>query len=157
MLRWNRKRLIFASLAALCVAGCGGDDFSVKTVSISGRVTIGGQPAKGVNVHFLHEKATGFGKTDDSGNFKLIQGAVPGENRVYFSMTSGDTKFDNPEGGMDAGQLQAMAQAATPGSATAKKLGAVIPPEFSDPAKTQIKFTVRPSGSDTANFDLPKF
>jgi len=155
MLRSNG--LLAAICALVFLAGCGGDDFSVKTVTVSGKVTIGGQPAKGVNVHFLHEKASGFGKTDDSGSFKLIQGAVPGENRVYFTVTSGDNKFDNPEGGMDAGQLQAMAQAAPPGSAAAKKLGVVIPPEFSDPAKTQLKFTVPPSGSDAANFELPKF
>ncbi len=153
----RRNGLFAATLAALFLVGCGGDDFSVKTVTVSGKVTIGGQPAKGINVHFLHEKASGFGKTDDSGNFKLIQGAVAGENRVYFTMASGDTKFDNPEGGMDAGQLQAMAQAATPGSAAAKKLGVVIPPEFSDPAKTQLRFVVPPSGSDAANFELPKF
>jgi hypothetical protein len=153
----RRKGWFATALVALMIAGCGGDEFSVKTVTVSGKVTIGGQPAKGVNVHFLHEKATGFGKTDDSGNFKLIQGAVPGENRVYFTMASGDTKFDNPEGGMDAGQLQAMAQAAPPGSAAAKKLGIVIPPEFSDPGKTQLKFVVPGSGSDSANFELPKF
>jgi hypothetical protein len=153
----RRNGLLTVCLALSFLVGCGGDDFSVKTVTVSGKVTIGGQPAKGVNVHFLHEKATGFGKTDDSGSFKLIQGAVPGENRVYFTMSAGDTSFDNPEGGMDAGQLQAMAQAAAPNSAAAKKLGAVIPPEFSDPAKTQLKFTVPPSGSDAAIFELPKF
>lgn len=72
----------------LCVPGCGGSDFP-RTAPVSGTVTLKGKPIEGAEVYFVHEKLVAMATTDKDGHYELVQGAVPGENKVYFSKIEG--------------------------------------------------------------------
>lgn len=144
--------LAAVGLSLLMFAGCGGGGDSPKTAKVSGTVTVDGQPMAGVEVHFLHDKFKGYGKTDASGKYSLVGGAIAGENKVYFSkIEGGDIKVD-PESGIDETQLQMMAEASGgKGPKVAKQL---IPAEYADPAQTKVTFMVPDGGSTSADFDI---
>ena len=55
-----------------CALGCG--EAAVKTEPVSGSVTVKGQPAKNVEIYFVHPKLVTTGKTDETGKFQLVQG-----------------------------------------------------------------------------------
>jgi hypothetical protein len=134
--------------------GCGDAVSGPKTVRVAGAVTLDGRPLENAEVHFFSEKHAGFGKTDAEGKFKLITGAVAGENKVYFSkLKEGSFGTGDAESGMDAGQAEAAA-AAVSGSGAPVLAGQVIPAEYSSAATTPLKFTVPEGGTDSANFDL---
>lgn len=144
-----RRGLVWAGLIGLtCLAGCGpsGPD----TVPVSGTVKIKGQPVAGVEVQFIAAKFAGFGKTDAAGKFRLVPGAMPGPNKVCFRKFDSGQLKDDPQAGMDAGQLEAMQQAQGP-QPTVKQL---IPPEYCDPATTKMEFDVPAKGTSSADFDL---
>jgi hypothetical protein len=150
------KRFVLFGLASFLVGcGSGGRD-TPDTVDVSGKVTINGQAVEGVEVNFINEAVdfAGFGKTDAQGNFRLVSGAAPGENKIYFSKIEGggDIVID-PAAGMDEEQLRAMAQGGqdTRGLDIPKQ---VVPPEYSDPTQTKLKFPVPEGGTDKANFNL---
>lgn len=137
----------------LVLAGCGrrGQDIP-DTVDVSGTVMLDGSPVEGVEVNFMTDNFAGFGKTDSQGHYTLIQGAVPGENKVSFTkIQPGDIAL-NPEAGIDEGQLQAMAQAEG-GQSKVKLAKQIIPADYTGPA-TKIKFTVPEGGTDKADFKL---
>lgn len=83
-------------LAAILLAGCGGP--GVDTGSVKGKVTVAGQPVKGILVNFTPEAGgrPATGVTDEAGNFTLStfssgDGAIPGKHKVSFSFaTSGE-------------------------------------------------------------------
>ncbi len=148
-------RIAFVGAGLLAVfVGCGAGVSGPKTVRVAGAVTLDGKPLENVEVHFLSEKHAGFGKTDAEGKFKLITGAVVGENKVFFSkLKEGSFGSGDAESGMDAGQAEAAAAATTsPGAAALA--GQVIPAEYSAANLTTLKFTVPEGGTDSANFDL---
>jgi hypothetical protein len=131
-----------------CLAGCGSS--GPKTVPVSGTVKLKGQPVEGVEVQFFSEKSAGIGTTNAEGKFQLVPGAVPGKNKVCFrKFDSGQLKVD-PQGGMDAGQFQAMQQA----QGVQPAVKQLIPPQYTDPATTKAEFDVPAKGSTAANFDL---
>ena len=122
----------FCVVLAVCLSGCGPE--VPDTYKVSGKVTIGGQPASNVYVVFFPEEGRqGVGTTDENGDYKLTtfnegDGALPGEHTVTIS------KRDNPEGTGNAG-------------------GAPIPPEFAMRQTSTLKKTVEKS-SNTINFEL---
>ncbi|MFO0903289.1 MAG: hypothetical protein U0939_09835 [Pirellulales bacterium] len=138
-------------LVVLFCVGCS-DGTGVKTVRVSGVVKLDGQPLADAEVHFVGPKHAGFGKTDAEGKFKLVTGAEPGENKVFFRKES-DDKFSKPEEGLDAGQAAAAAAAQRNSNpaASAKK---GIPAEYTSSGTTKLTFTVPEGGSDSANFEL---
>src|SRR5689334_19765090 len=70
--------LVLGLVSFLVLPGCsGGGRSGPKTVDVSGVVMIDGNPADGVEVHFLADKFDSYGKTDSSGKYTLVQGAVP--------------------------------------------------------------------------------
>ncbi len=142
------------------MAGCGGDEASgpiIQKAPVSGKVTQGGKPLAGVEVNFMTEKFAGVGKTDEQGRYTLVQGAEVGENKVYITKIRADSMFsDDPEEGMDDGQLAAILDAEIDPSAPQQaKSKSDIPPEYSDPQKTILKFTVPAEGAQDADFNLP--
>jgi hypothetical protein len=142
-----RMGLMGAGLIGLvCLAGCG-----PKTVPVSGTVKIKGQAVEGVQVQFISErKVVGFGKTNAEGKFQLVHGAAPGPNKICLIKVDTGQQKNDPAGGMDSGQFEAMQQAQGP-KATIKQL---IPPEYGDAVTTQLKFDVPAKGTTAANFDL---
>ncbi len=142
------------SILLLAVSGCSEGKTTVATVPVSGVVTKGGQPLEGVEVNFIGPEFASIGRTDAQGKYTLIQGAQPGENRVYLvKHVETGMQFNDPEAGMDAGQFEAMMAAqAMPDQKPPEPL---IPPEYSDPQKTILKFPVTEEGTTAANFNLP--
>lgn len=150
--------VLLVSLAA-GLAGCGGGGGKqVTTAPISGVVTLDGSPLAKATVNFVTDNFAGTATTDSEGKYTLIQGAEVGVNKIWFSKIDegaaakmGLTIDDDPEAGMDAGQLEAMGidtgkQQLTPAES--------LPEAFSDAQKTEITYTVPEGGSETANFAL---
>lgn len=146
----------FLSIAVallICLPGCGGSDFP-ETESVSGTVLLNGEPVEGVAVYFVSEKLVTQGKTDGQGHYDLVNGAVAGENKVYFSKIESDgeagRQFAEGEG-MDDAQ-RAAASGIAPGSDSPLKQ--VIPQEYSNESDPKLKFDVPNGGTDLADFKL---
>ena len=142
--------LLMMLLGLGVVVGCapqGG--LNVETVSVSGTVTLDGQPAEGIAVRM--SKSTdheGAGVTGPDGTYKLGNGAEAGENKVYFfkvSSVDGDEEEDLPEAEeADAGDEE---------DAEADAEGG-LPAKYGDPETSETTFTVPAGGSSDANFQL---
>lgn len=139
-----------ALIGLVCVLGCG--PASVRTEPVSGSVTVKGQPAKNVEIYFVNEKLVAMGKTDDAGKFQLVQGAVAGENKVYFkeAAAAGGSKFAGQEG-IDDYQAQ---MAAGSGSTKPTTPKSVLPPEYTNAVEPKLNFVVPSGGTTTADFKL---
>lgn len=157
-----------AAIAPYCLVGivlltgCSSEgDGQPATVSVSGVITLDKKPLEGAEVNFFSSNGDflSSGLTDKDGKYQLYQGAVPGENKVWISKDT--SKSDtNPEGGDPAENPDAdVAQVeARPGAEeeNSEALGEQLPPKFSDPEQTVLKYKVPGGGSDAANFDLTK-
>ena len=151
----NAIRSAIAIAIVVLVVGCGGAASGPARAPVSGKLTIGGKAVEGVEVHFVNPEYPqhgSFAVTDSDGGFKLVQGAVPGSNTVFFSKIEGEGMVTNPEEGMDAGQFEAMASAAK-GKAAEPVAKQVIPSEYATSA-SKLTFVVPQSGADDAVFDL---
>ena len=147
------KQFLIA-MPLLLLLGCGsGNKTKAKTVDVSGRVTLNGQPLAGALVSFSTSDFSAAAETDDDGKYTLPQGAAVGENHVTISKIKGDAGFStDPEDGMDAGQLEA---AQDPNITGKKSLdGEQLPAKYSDPEKSILKYIVTEGGTDAANFNL---
>lgn len=146
----------FGSAAALCAAmlcntGCNRGPAVPATEPVSGTVTVKGKPVGGVEVYFVNEALVAFGKTDDQGKYHLVQGAVAGENKVYFNKPDASVAAFANEEGMDEYQLQ---MAADSGSKKSKPSKPVIPPEYSNASEPKLNFVVPNGGTEAADFKL---
>ncbi len=156
-------RMFAFAICVFGVAGCGGGG-GPDTADVSGTITLDGKPLAGADVHFIGENFAGYGKTNAEGKYELVQGALAGDNKVTISKIdesripgAGAVQFsDNPDDGMDAGQMEAMVDpAASAGGARRMNMtGETIPAHYSDPDKTQLMFVVPPGGTDSADFKL---
>jgi hypothetical protein len=77
--------------------GCGGGP-GADTASVTGKVTVAGQPVENITVTLQSEGGgrPAIGITDSSGNFSLAtfskgDGAVPGKHKVSFGMSGTDS------------------------------------------------------------------
>ena len=144
-------------LLLLVSLGCGGSDSSVLTADVAGTVTKDGKPLAGVEVFFSTEKFEGYGKTDDSGKYRLINGAAIGTNKIFmkkFNPGGGAaTGIDSSIPGMGQGQADAMmaAQGAKPGGEVDPSM---IPAEYNSAATTKLTFAVPEGGTESADFRL---
>ena len=151
-------RWCFATLAIIGLLGCGGSSGPARA-QVSGKVTLGGKPLEGASVYFASSdgKFVGFGKTGADGTYRLAQGAVPGPNKIFISKIEGELPAgfdDNPESGMDRGQLEAMNMAATPGKGAANMPKEIVPADFATYEKTKLTFDVQAGANTDVNFDL---
>ena len=168
MFRWFNSRLnnspvcrLAATLAlvvALGSSGCNRGPVIPKTEQVSGKVTLKGKPIADAEVYFVHEKLVAYAKTDSQGHYDLVQGAVAGENKVYFSKIEGGSTNPGfkPSDGMDELQMQMAAESGTgPGSGKkVKPPKQVIPAEYSDAANPKLNFLVPSGGTTSADFKL---
>ena len=129
---WARCLTVIGAVLMLSVAGCPGSSADVPDLAtVSGTVTMGGEPLGGALVEFMSAGGQiGSAVTDASGKYELAykgdtKGAEIGENTVRIT-----TVLDHP-----------------------------TPPDYVDPipAKyneaTELKVTVA-TGANTHNFDL---
>jgi hypothetical protein len=139
-------RAIAALIAfSLFVAGCGG----ARTVPVSGQITAGGKPVADLHVSFQPRAKDDTGRagppstgvTDAEGRFQLftfdpvLEGAVPGDHVVVFSLNQKD---EGPQTD-DSGRYDPTAQ--------------FLPPKAYDGS---VRFTVPDGGTEEANFELTK-
>jgi hypothetical protein len=143
----------------LLLAGCGDDVKPGRGVPVAGKITLGGKPLADADILFTNDTFVGFGKTDAEGKYRLVQGALPGSNKVSMSKYEGGASPPptgaQPTGeGMDAGQMAAANMGW--GSDGKKKAGPkqLVPADYSDPAMTKLTFDVPKEGGSDVNFDL---
>lgn len=144
----------FLALAAL-ITGCGGGSGTeFETAPVSGTVYLDGRPVEGVSVKFFSAQGfMGSGTTDASGRYELVQGAVIGPNTVAFNkVVAGAEVMDDPEEGLDSGQMEAASANVAP--APGSRAQDVIPAKFSDPARSEVTFSVPEGGTDKADFRI---
>lgn len=146
---------LLLTLAALL--GCNGGS-GVKPVSVSGVITVNGEPLANAEINFITDEFAGYGKTDAQGRYALVQGAAPGDNKITINKilkVEGMEYSDNPEDGLDEGQMAAASGVPGPGGpGGGKSAEKQLPPEYSDIANTKLTFKVPEDGSEAADFRL---
>ncbi|MCS7238081.1 MAG: hypothetical protein NZ899_07410 [Thermoguttaceae bacterium] len=135
--------LTMLGLLVLAVVTCGCAGGGDKPVPVSGKVTVGGKPVGNVIVHFMAVGKThvGTGKTAADGTFSLENGALPGVNKIYFSVVR-----ELPQG-VDETALAS-------GAVELPPVENPIPSKYTDPQNPALEFTVPAGGTKEANFDL---
>ena len=157
----HRVLLAFALILAGLDCGCSsGGVGTPRTAPVSGIVTLEGKPLVGAEVHFVGEKFSGYGVTNSEGKYALVQGAVPGANKVYISKIEGG-KNQDPAIAEDVEQLRtAAASFKNDPSRSGSKAGLadipheIVPNQYSDPQKTKLTFPVPEGGAANADFRL---
>ncbi|GAB6186733.1 carboxypeptidase-like regulatory domain-containing protein [Thermopirellula anaerolimosa] len=162
MQRFASSLPVVVGIAALglitlgCSKGSG-----LKTGSVSGTVTMNGQPVANAQVVFQPKQGgqNAVGTTDANGRYTLMtgtdRGAIIGEHRVTVTVQQGAEQLS----GIDAADPsaaygQAMMAAASgrpPAGQTQGSSG--IPAKYADPNTSGLVFTVQ-AGSNTFNIEL---
>ena len=154
----------FVGLAALgLLIGCsGGGSADVGAVSVSGTVTLDGQPVEGATVAFSpagQEGRSATGKTDASGKFTLTtveagDGAVPGSYAVVVTKITGGATMQDPRG--QGGELTPEQQEAIKAAAQGKTPEAKneLPEKYAAANTSGLTADVAGSGSNEFTFDL---
>lgn len=144
-------------LGLTAFVGCGGGGRpKPDTVNVSGQVTLDGKPLAAADVYFISPDGefAAIATTNAEGKYTLVQGAVPGKNKVYISKLEGkEYTEEDVAAGMDAGQDEADMLddvGSTRGGTSGPKQ--LVPEEFSDPEKTKLTFDVPEGGTDSADF-----
>ena len=154
------RSLCFAAWAAIVlVGGCGGGD---KTVRVSGKVTLDGEPLAGASVQFMPIDEKGdfakgghpaFGTTDDRGNFELMtfktnDGALAGQYKVIVQFAeTPQIEVALEEGGKKVAPQLAAMKAGVKQAKTRKREPPKIPAKYSDPKNTPLRERVPPDGA----------
>ena len=144
---------LFLTAPLLLVIGCGPS--GPKTYPVTGKVTIGGNPAPNVNIMFAPKTPDGTlqtagGSSDDSGNYTLFTGnqGKPGAMAGAYIVTVSES--EDEEGAMagymsDEGGTQGGADTSADPSTTADSK---IPADFS--MEVEVK-----AESNTINIEIP--
>ncbi len=140
-------------LCAILMTGCGGEGKAGRGVPVSGSITLGGKPLDGASVTFMNGTFAGFGITDAAGKYRLVQGALPGTNKIVITKIIGGPEpgVDDAASGMDAGQMEAAAMGS--GVEVEKPLN-LVPDEYGDPSKTKLTYDVPSGGADGVDFSI---
>lgn len=151
--------LVFCLSFLPVLAGCGESVKPGRGVPVAGTITLGGKPLADAEVLFTNDTFVGVARTDAEGRYRLVQGALPGNNRVSVSKYEGSQGpglvSPQPEAdGMDAGQ-QAAADMGW-GALKKKKDGPkqLVPGDYSNPSTTKLTYNVPPEGADGVDFNL---
>lgn len=152
----RRFVLLLLIVPALVVAGCGDGASPGRGVPVSGKVTMGGKPLAGANITFMNDTFAGFAHTDADGNYKLVQGALPGMNKVAISKIEGGGQavVEDTDAGMDSGQFEAAAMGAAAGAKAPAGPKELVPTEYSSSSQTKLTFDVPAGGAKDVNFDI---
>lgn len=91
---WQTTILLFTAIV-YSFSGCGGASKTPKVHAVSGILTVNGQPAPNIIVHFVPAKGrSSTGVTDAKGAFELkyekdVLGVVPGDHKVWIEYRPG--------------------------------------------------------------------
>ncbi len=141
-----KSKPLFFSVVLLPVVivalGCGSAKRpTVKTVKLSGTITMDGQPLEGAQVNFLATEYAGVATTDASGRYELE--GQPGENTVYIR------KFEGVGADFDATMMDSVSDAGGGGGPRQ-----MVPARYSDPSQTELRYVVPDRATSDANFEL---
>lgn len=154
----------FVCLAALgLLVGCsGGGGADVGAVSVSGTVTLDGQPVEGATVAFSpagQGARSASGKTDGSGKFTLTSveagdGAVPGSYAVVITKITGGAAMQDPRG--QGGELTPEQQKAIMEAAQGKtpEEKNELPEKYAKADTSGLTAEVSGDGGNEFTFDL---
>lgn len=157
------KVCVCSALLPLALVGCGGNLKPSNRSEVKGMVSLDGQPLAGAEVKLVSEKSSGFGRTDETGQFQLVQAVPPGQYRVIISKLDGlaaqaQQQIHPAEQGLDAGQMEAisMAKRTSTGQYQPYQAGPkeLVPPNFSNLELTQLSIDVPKGGVPNADFKL---
>jgi hypothetical protein len=141
-------------------AGCSEGRRGPKTVQVAGTLYLDGKPLEGAEIRFFSSDFVSVAVSGSGGKYELVQGGVPGENRVTVRKIEGDGIKLDPDAGYDLGQLEAQMEAVAQASGRSGKRGDVpglkqlVPDHYGDPSKTKLTYTVPEGGTDSADFRL---
>lgn len=116
-------------------------------VPVSGCVRLDGKPLAEASITFISSRDQVPGRTDANGRYELQPGAAANDYRVIISKLEGSPQA------MLSVDPAAASQAASGVKASSPPKQAV-PARYSDPVKTELRFTVSPPGTSRADFDL---
>lgn len=144
---------ILACASLLLVAGCGGQGSAgPKRYPVAGTVRYGDKPVEGATVTFISTdgKSAATGKTDSSGKYQLVGGAVPGTYNVKIE------KYESlaaPAGGSQVDIAEDKSYKPAPEGAEPVTPKNLLPPKYADPKQSGFTATVK-EGENTFDFDL---
>jgi hypothetical protein len=155
-------RLLVACLAVgvLCGSGCSQGRRGPKTVQVAGTLFLDGKPLEGAEVRFYSGDFVSVAVSGSGGKYELVQGGVPGENKVTVRKVEGAQVKLDPDSGFDQGQLDANLEAVQQGNARAggKKVDVgpkqLVPAHYADADKTKLTYSVPDGGTDSADLRL---
>lgn len=136
------------------IAGCSTspqmDYGKVDLLSVSGTVTLDGEPLPDAVITFEEDSSFSFGLTGSSGGYTLqfdtqVSGCTPGKKIVRISTTRKITGLNTEEEGGGEGTSD------EPGSAAGKGGGEKVPDCYNKDSKLTVDVA---AGSTTFNFDL---
>ncbi|MER3415419.1 MAG: hypothetical protein C4297_04290 [Gemmataceae bacterium] len=144
---------VTASVVIGLAAGCGGGASGAKPAPVKGRILLDGKPLEGATVTFIPESGKGqpaSGRTDSQGQFVLTthntgDGAVPGSYKVTVRKElaiAGGEALDPSKPGPQYFEMMKKA------GEQAKGAKSEVHPNYADPNKTPLKYTVPASGLD---------
>lgn len=163
MSRWNW--LVCA--VSLVLLGCGEGSSGVATVSVTGVVTLNGQPLPGAAVSFSPKGGKGraaVGATDIDGKFTLTtvtagDGAVPGEYGVSVTKNAAaaaqPTSDPRSTGGAMSAEDTAKMMASLQKGKTVEQQSD-LPAKYASPDSSGLQAEVTSGGSNNFKFELTK-
>ncbi len=157
---WN---VVVFALAVAVLVGCGGTKSEIKTVPVTGVVTLDGQPVAGATVTFSPKSADGraaSGITDQSGRYTLTtagagEGAVPGSYAVAITKVAAQQAAPANDPRAAGGNLSPEEAKMIMGQQRAAT-GAVneLPAKYAKADTSQLEATVKEGEKNEINFEL---
>jgi hypothetical protein len=155
-----RLLVLILAVAIVSQSGCSGGKRGPKTVQVAGTLYLDGKPLEGAEIRFFSTDFVSVAVSGKEGKYELVQGGVPGENKVTVRKIEGTGIKLDPDAGYDQGQLEAQLEAIAAASGRTGKKGAdgplkqLVPEHYGDPSKTKLTYSVPDGGSDSADFRL---
>ncbi len=147
---------VWLGIAAMLVVGCGQrGPAGPKKLPVSGSITFNGKPVDGATVTFVSadQKTAAVGRTDASGRYELVGGALPGTYKVKVE------KFEQaappPSGGGPVDIAEDKSYKPPPeGAPPEAPPKSLLPPKYADPNQSGLTATVDEKGKNRFDFDL---
>jgi len=155
-----RLLVLILAVAIVSQSGCSGAKRGPKTVQVAGTLYLDSKPLEGAEIRFFSTDFVSVAVSGKEGKYELVQGGVPGENKVTVRKIEGPGIKLDPDAGYDQGQLEAQMEAISIASGRTGKKGVdstlkqLVPEHYGDPSKTKLTYTVPDGGTDSADFRL---